>query len=278
MNHLTLRVLGAVGVLVAALLATTTPSVARAAVAPPNDLISAATSITGVPFLSSQDTRRATRSTDDGRCVSQASVWYRFRPTTTTRARLTTVGSDFDTVLAVFRGTRSNRTLVRCDDDGVGLQSATQLRFVAGQTYWVAVSACCTASATGGNAELRLYRGRAADVTATLDSVESGGVSGRLALTGTIECPTPSIAAVEVTVSQRNGDQVARGYQIEELAYCGPEGGSWRAVVDSDTGWAFRDGRAVVDATAYSFDGFADAERDFGATVTVTEDPNARRR
>jgi hypothetical protein len=277
MNHLPSRVLGVLGVLVMALHGTVAPSTARAAAPPPNDLITSPTRITGIPFTSSQDTRQATRSPDDGRCVSQASVWYRYRPATTGWARVVTVGSDHDTVLAVFRGTRNNRTLVRCDDDGVGLQSATSLRFVAGQTYWVALSSCCGASATGGRAELRLYRGRAADVSATIDAVESGGVSGRLALSGTITCTTPSLGAVEVTVSQRNGDQVARGYQILELDFCGPDPVPWRVVVDSDTGWAFLDGRAVVEATAFSFDGFADAERDLGGTVTVTEDPDARR-
>ena len=246
-----------------------------AAVAPPgNDSLDEALPISGIPTRVVQDTREATPSRDDGECVYGDSVWYRFRPTTTTTARVVTVGSDFDTVLAVFRGRRADRTLVACNDDGAGLNSAAEVRFRAGARYWIAVSACCGRRGVGGHSVLTLYRPRPAATSMSLGPVTTGAVSGRIFASGTVRCDTPSVAAVTVTVSQRVGTQVARGSGVSEMPLCSSAGRSWDVQVDSETGVAFQEGLASVTVRVDSLDGFAFAEQERTANVTVGSSPN----
>jgi lysyl endopeptidase len=70
------------------------------------------------------------------------SVWWRWRARRTERAEFSTAGSDFDTVLAVYRGHRLARLreLASNDDDvRLGLQSRVRLRVVTGRLYRIAV-------------------------------------------------------------------------------------------------------------------------------------------
>jgi hypothetical protein len=74
---------------------------------------------------------------DDG----GASVWYRFRVNQSHTVRITTRGSDFDTLLAVYRGTDVRHlVLVRANDDvATGLTSRVQFLAQAGVTYRIAI-------------------------------------------------------------------------------------------------------------------------------------------
>lgn len=47
----------------------------------------------------------------------QASVWYNFTPTENVNVYVDTIGSDYDTLLAVWKGSPENLTLVACNDD-----------------------------------------------------------------------------------------------------------------------------------------------------------------
>jgi secreted trypsin-like serine protease len=73
---------------------------------------------------------------------ASSSVWYTFTAPDNTTARFSTVGSDFDTTLAVFTGSRVGATsTIRGNDDfNATLQSFITLPMVAGITYRVAVS------------------------------------------------------------------------------------------------------------------------------------------
>src|SRR3954454_19398706 len=242
---------------------------------PTNDSIANARAITGIPTRIVQATREATSSADDGQCVGGDSVWYRFRPTTTSTGRVVTIGSDFDTMLAVFRGPRASRTLVACNDDAANVtSSAVQVRFVAGATYWIAVSACCGASSVGGRSVLTLYRPRPAATTMSLGSVETGTVSGRLFVSGTVRCATPSEASVAVTVSQRVGTFVARGTGFVQVRLCDATAVSWAVQVDSETAVAFRAGTASVTVRVDSSDGFSPVATEQTANVQVGSNPN----
>jgi hypothetical protein len=243
--------------------------------APPgNDSITSPRIITGIPTRIVQATRAATPSADDGECVAGDSVWYRFRPTTTRTGRVVTIGSNFDTVLAVFRGPRTGRTLVACSDDAAGVASAAQVRFVAGTTYWIAISACCDASGVGGRSVLTLYRPRPAATTASLGSVETGAVSGRAFASGTLRCATPSVAFVSVTVSQRVGTSVARGSGFADVPSCGSTERAWSVQVDSDTAVAFQEAVASVTVRVDSFDGFNSAVTEQTANITIGSNPD----
>jgi Lysyl oxidase len=71
------------------------------------------------------------------------SLWFRFTPQSTAPVRLTTEGSDFDTLLAVYRGTDVSRlTLVANNDDiAVPDNKCSRVTFTpaAGITYYIAV-------------------------------------------------------------------------------------------------------------------------------------------
>jgi hypothetical protein len=260
-------------VVLGAVAASVLPAVAAQAAAPANDRIGNATRISSLPFRSVTDTSEATRSPSDGECVEGASIWYRFRPSFTGPVRVATIGSDHDTLLAVFRGSRTSRTLRACADDFADLTSVLSVDVRAGRTYWVAVS---TFDSTGGPTVLNLYRPRAARATTTVASVETGAVSGRAYVDGSIRCRTPSLAAVEVSVSQRVGaGAVAQGTGFLELD-CGARRPTarWAAGIDSATGWAFQPGTASVTVISESYDGFQFTFREQTANMTVGSNPD----
>jgi len=249
-----------------------------AAAAPPsNDLITSATPVTALPRVVDQDTTEATRSPDDGKRVGGHSVWYKYRSAVSGRVRVTTIGSDYDTVLSVFEGPRDNRELLKANDDRVGVSAALQFRAVAGQRYWVAASAL--GRGPGGNLHVVFHKPEPLSVTTVLaPTATSGGVSGRLLLSGTIESTNPASAYLIVEASQRVGANVARAYYEGEVLSLGPGASDWSFTLDSQTGWAFQPGNARVTWTEYTYDGF-----EYGdgvtqdSTVSVTDDPAGRR-
>ncbi len=92
------------------------------------------------------DTRGATQAEDDpiisdcnlGR--GQATVWYKYTPSTDSAISLDTRGADYDTFIAVWTGSRGNLTHVVCNDDTDGtLQSAVAFSVSSGVTYYIEV-------------------------------------------------------------------------------------------------------------------------------------------
>jgi hypothetical protein len=254
---------------------------APASAAPPaNDSITSATPLGAPPATFVVDTRQATASSTDGSCVQGRSVWFRTRPTVTRTVRLSTLGSDYDTLLAVFRGPRTNRTRIACADDTFDINpvEARQVRFVAGNTYWVAVSACCSRTAPGGQLVLNTFRPTATKVTPTIDSVETGLISGRLLVHGTTRCTTPSEFELDLSASQRvaAGANVASGDGFAD-GICGPDAGSpWTVRLDSQGGWAFQEGSVSVTTGGFGSDGFNGVEvAEQTGNFDVTVNPNA---
>jgi hypothetical protein len=267
---------GISGALLAALVVPAPGATAGAAAAPDNDLIASATRVTSLPGVFTQDTTEATRSPDDGESVGGHSVWFRYRPAQTRRVRVTTIGSDYDTVLSLFEGPRGNRVLIKYSDDRVDVNAALQFRAVAGTRYWVAASAY--GSGPAGELRIAVHRPGPLEATTTLHGARSGRVSGRLLLDGEIESVRPAAAYVWFEVSQRVGDNVARGYT--EVTAMSPGWGTaeWTARLDSDTGWAFQPGPAVVTWGFEELDGFrSEGGPTTTTTVTVVDDPVARR-
>ncbi len=252
-------------------------SVVPAQAAPPgNDRIGSATRVPSLPFRSVTRTVEATSSLSDGACVGGASVWYRFRPTFSGRVGASTVGSNFDTLLAVFEGPRSSRTMLVCEDDHPDDRSVVELDVEAGAVYWVAVSACCEPQDAGGRAVLNIFRPRAARSNTTVASVKTGTVSGRVFVRGRTRCNMPSVAHLEVSVSQRvRRGAVAQGTGFLEFD-CGTEGrrASFSTRIDSTTGWAFQRGTASVTVVSDTFDGFRFAFEEQTANMPVGTNPN----
>ncbi len=73
--------------------------------------------------------------------VVGSSIWYRFVPAASGTMNLTTVGSSFDTVLAVYTGSALNAlSAVASNDDSGGVTSSVTFAVTGGTTYWVAVA------------------------------------------------------------------------------------------------------------------------------------------
>jgi hypothetical protein len=77
-------------------------------------------------------------------------VWYQFTPSEDMRIFANTAGSNYDTDLAVYTGTRGSLTQLACNDDaGFTVQSALTLDVTAGQTLYFLVGAF--GGGSGGN-------------------------------------------------------------------------------------------------------------------------------
>ena len=89
-----------------------------------------------------------------------ATVWYSLTVAVNSSVTLDTVGSDFDTILAVYTGAAGSLTRVTCNDDTGGYQSRVRFPATPGKTYWVQVGGYDSPSATPqvGNLILNVAR------------------------------------------------------------------------------------------------------------------------
>ena len=121
---------------------------------PANDDFDDAIVITTL-FTDNLNTSEATTAADDPipSCAEGGqgpTVWYAFTPSHSKRIEVNTFGSDYDTDLVVYTGTRGDLTEIACNDDaGNSVQSKVVFDAVAGETYFIMVGAF--ASGPGGN-------------------------------------------------------------------------------------------------------------------------------
>ena len=108
---------------------------------------------TDIPFTDTVDTTSATSDTNGvldpasivlGDCDSNkgdASVWYYYTPGTNISLYVDTIGSNYDTVLAVWEGAPGNLNLVSCSDDISLNNLQSKLGFYAqvGRSYFIEV-------------------------------------------------------------------------------------------------------------------------------------------
>lgn len=240
---------------------------------PANDSIRGAVPIE----LDSTTTFDSTEATADARsrwCVGDHSVWFRFTAPTTQQLRMTTAGSSFDTRLAIFSGPRTKLRLVDCDSNGgPGKTAADWFRIRAGERYWVAVS---TARGKPGGPGVVTIGTEPATADPVVTGARSGGVSGRLIVSGTTTCTSDAEVWFQATVSQRAGDNVARGRAWTRGRLCGTEPTQWNLTVDSETGWAFQPGPALLRLRHSVWNGLAESEDVLRQTITAVDDPDAR--
>lgn len=118
------------------------------------------------------------------------SVWYHWTAPASGQVRYDTMGSSFDTLLAVYRGTRVDAlTLVAADNDsGPNLTSMVNFNAVAGETYRIAID--------GASGAIGSFALRWGSPTNRLSIQRLAGNSVRLTLTG-----TPGNYAIEVSSS-----------------------------------------------------------------------------
>ena len=124
-----------------------------------SDVFAGAVAIGALPFTQTGTTASATEEAGEPAptCAPIGkTVWYRFTPGSSTTVNVSTQGSAFDTVLAVWRGTSIGAlTQVGCDDDGVATGGASRilnLALTAGQTYYVQLGGYRSANTTESGA------------------------------------------------------------------------------------------------------------------------------
>lgn len=115
----------------------------------PNDDISGATPVPTLPANLNENTFYATKAFDDpdfpcaygGPRPGSASVWFQFTAPENGVFVASTVGSQYDTVIALWTGTRGALTAVGCDEDSGGdLTSILSAPVTQGQTYILEVA------------------------------------------------------------------------------------------------------------------------------------------
>ena len=118
-----------------------------------NDDFDNAVNVGALPFSDARDTTAASSAADDPvDCFNNGSVWYQFTAISNTSISANTFGSDYDTTLAVYTGSRGALEMVPggCNDDFSSLQSRVDFNATAGTTYYFMVGFCCGNGAIGG--------------------------------------------------------------------------------------------------------------------------------
>jgi hypothetical protein len=243
------------------------PGIAVADTAPANDTEAAAVVAETVPFTHSVDT---TDATADGPrfCGNQASVFYRFVPSSNARVQIDTLGSQYDTTLGVYtRGDDGTVHGIVCNDDRFGFASGIRLRADAGTTYFLLVGRCCGSvrdgneGAPGGPLVITLSEIDSVPLEYTFEIAQSGTVdpTTRLAtVSGFVTCSKRSVIFQEGVLRQvRDQIFLARGWMYAQVG-CTPDAPvPWTLLVDTDTSVVFGPGAALIRMTyGYGSNGF----------------------
>jgi hypothetical protein len=144
--------------------------------APPiHDDFAAAKTITGIEYLDlNVNTTEATPSdtipnVDDpanfpcdgfNHLAGFASVWYKYTPPEAQTISLDTIGTDYDTYIAVWTGSRGSLNLVICNDETFSGFSELSLNVNAGTTYYIEIAQFNDGLATdhiGGSLDFHAY-------------------------------------------------------------------------------------------------------------------------
>src|SRR6266542_4991170 len=136
---------------------------------PVNDKRVDALTVSPLPYANAQDTTVASEEVGEpflcGGVVIGRTVWYRFTPPQEGNVTISTLGSDFDTVLAVYTVSQGNLALQTCNDDTVG--STSEVQFSAEpplHEYWIQAGGFGGAS---GNITLSVSQAAVATPTPT---------------------------------------------------------------------------------------------------------------
>jgi hypothetical protein len=241
---------------------------------PTNDTEGNAVVVDEVPFTYTQDTSEA--APDGPRfCSNSASVFFSFTPSQDMRVQVDAIGSDFDTVLGVYRRDAAGHVRpVSCNDDRFGLASGLRFNASAGTGYVFMVGQCC-GNGGGGGGELTLTVSEVSDAdleySIEVDAGEVDSATGIATINGTATCSERSLVYREGVLRQfRQGLFVARGFWAAEVA-CSPGAPvAWSVEVDTETGVAFGTGSALIrNGFTFSTDGFREFDSAAVADATI---------
>jgi hypothetical protein len=181
--------------LVASLTTVAVPGVAAAQ--PANDDFDDAILITEpLPFSDATSTVDATTAMDDPQCAGNGhTVWYRFTPSSDMRVVAHTFGSNYDTTLSVYTGSRGALSQIACNDDFNSLQSRLVFDAAAGTTYFVMAGSF--GMTPGGNLLLTVEQAPPPfEVSVTVNPTGTfNPQTGVATISGTLTCSQPTVFA-----------------------------------------------------------------------------------
>ena len=187
----------------------------------PNDDFDAATAIGTAPFTGNQDVAGATTAVDDpffncgGGGQKYKTVWFRYTAPQAEVLTIDTFGSTYDTVLAVWTGSRGSLVSVACNDDSGGAQSRVQVAANAGATYYVEV-ASDIATPTDSQLTLHLQSGP----TVANDDFDTATAIGTTPFTGNQDATWSTTAADDPVLPCGGGGQK---YKTVWFRYTAPQ-------------------------------------------------------
>jgi hypothetical protein len=212
---------------------------AALAAPPSNDGFINATAIPNLPFHDAIDTTEATRVGTDPDCSGAGdghTVWYSLTPSADVEIAANTFGSDYDTTLSAYTGTRTSLTQVACNDDsGDTLQSAILFSASAGVNYHIMVASFD--DGPGGAMELSVaVAPPPIQLTITIASNGSVNADGVARIHGTLTCSRPADPVNLLgSLRQQRPNGATLGYFDGSVSCLGTT--RWRARVVGETGF-----------------------------------------
>lgn len=244
------RALKLLSIFVPGLLASFVAIPAANAAPPENDAQRRATTIEQIPFATRQNTQEATAS-GPRFCGNNSSVFYQLTPTEDMTLNADTFGSDYDTVLTVFTGTRGAFEQVTCSDDAIGLLSAVRFEARAGTTYYFMISGCCGfgQDGLGGHLAFGVTEAPTEDleVTLAIDHTASLRPGSIVRLRASMTCNARVVVGLFAELRQLRDDGLVAHGDVFGQELCTPERpGTLHAWVDTFTAAAFEEGPAAL--------------------------------
>ncbi|MBL8689748.1 MAG: hypothetical protein JNL04_11645 [Rhodospirillaceae bacterium] len=165
---------------------------------PANDAFASATSLSGSSGSTTGSNVNATKETGESSHAGNSggkSVWWTWTPSSGGSTTITTIGSSFDTLLAVYTGSSVSAVsaIASNDDTSSSLQSSVTFTATAGTTYRIAVDGYGSAS---GSIVLTWNQ------TGTTSGPANDAFSSAIALTS----PSGTTSGTNVSASKESGE------------------------------------------------------------------------
>jgi hypothetical protein len=261
--------------IIASLILIASPSIlTRGAFAqsPSNDDFDSATVVPSLPFSDSVNIEEATTAADDPQCSgNDHTVWYTFTPSEDVSVMANTFGSDYDTTLSVYTGSRGSLEQIACNDDFQDIRSLIVFNAIAGQTYYFMVGRY--PDTVNGNLVFNVEVAPPPyDVEANINP--TGNVkpkTGEVTVSGTVSCSEDSDLLLFGVATQRAGRVNIQGFFGSESVSCagGQEPTPWSFTFEGRNG-IFVAGRASVTVDVFGCGAITCDQDEVSRTVRLT--------
>lgn len=229
---------------------------------PPNDDFDHPTVVPSIPFTVSYNATDASVAPDDPfSCFGRnQTLWFAFTPATNIRLEANTFGSNYDTTLSVYTGTRGALSQIGCNDDaGGGVGSRVRFDAVAGTTYYIMASSLYPAP----SANLVFNLLEAPPAFSIAPSVSQFGSvkprTGEATITGSVMCTSAAYVTISGQLKQVRAGVPISGYFSTFVPCNGMT--PWSATVQTQpalfrgrSSALFTGGKANVTGMAQAFD------------------------